>query len=193
MVFKKKQPKPEGVVVGGKKKLQLPDVKKLKTIDWRSRKAKNLIIIVIIALLLIPVGFYAYGVYIGQKNKQSRANQPGVCESDKQLLSSFVNAMNTKDTTKAREFSSDVSRKQGFSEDINCLYIMTQTSIYISDLSSATKYFEQLNTQYANGGRYADLLQVAGKKPDVLKSEIEILRQQSEYFKSTGYQSGITR
>jgi hypothetical protein len=148
-------------------------------IRW-SKKKKMIVTAAVVVVLLLAAGG-AYYFWPGRSHKSS-----GVC-SDKTLSESapFLNDNKAAELVGTVQY---IERQPNYQTDPNCLYVLTQYYIGVSNAGSARQNYDLLVKVYQPDPGYNPALTASAQAPDQLLPQIEFLEQQTKQSSSAALQ-----
>lgn len=133
----------------------------VKKLPKHHSRRKRLTVFAVVSLVALVV---AGGLYVYFSHQSDR--QVSVCTNTQ--LQESSNAINSNETSQLVGTVRDIQQKPGYDSDVNCLYIVTQYHIGITDPANARKYFDMLQKQYNPEVGYAPALGDKVATPDKL-------------------------
>lgn len=122
--------------------------------------------------LVAAAGWFAYRAI-----DRSPANQPAAVVCTDNTLARAAPLLASGETQQLQPIVAEIEATDNFTQDPNCLYIVVQYYIGISDAANARRYFNDLEKVYNPQTSYSDFIVSGSLPPQQLKPIIEFLEQ----------------
>ena len=127
--------------------------------------------IVAIAILLIVVASVVVYRYY---------TRPGIVVCNANIINRTAPYINSTPTQNSIKAINKIQRLENFSKDVNCLYILVNHYINVSDAENSRLYYDKLEAVYNPLIGYSELFGKETKNPKTLEPIIKFLEKQSK-------------
>jgi type II secretory pathway pseudopilin PulG len=176
----RKHKKPSKVVVSGEIKQQHHSLK-----VKRPHISRRMLIIVLICLIVFAAAAAAYFVYNSRHKKAVKQASVSAQCSELYLNGYYTPTDKGLVVNSKRDLKPLVTKIQalpGYDTDANCLVVVVEYYINLSDAKNSKLYYDKLTTAYAAKG-YVAVLKPIARTPTQLKPIVEFLQLQLEESK----------
>lgn len=132
-------------------------------------------ILFVIVAVVIVVGLYSM-LTTGKKLPDLDTNTTQGCSY--QVLSAAKSKLAPSKVVELRHTIDSIVKLPGYDKDVNCLYVITQYYINISDYRNSKQYYSKLAALYNSDTGYSPAISDVAKDPKTIKPIINFLEKQ---------------
>ena len=127
-------------------------------------------LIVITVLLIAGTSVVAFRYY----------TRPGIVVCNANIINQTAPFINSPPTKESIRTINKIQKLENFSKDVNCLYILVNHYINVSDAENSRLYYDKLEAVYNPLIGYSELFGKETKNPKTLEPIIKFLEKQSK-------------
>lgn len=127
-------------------------------------------LIVITVLLIAGTSVVAFRYY----------TRPGIVVCNDNIINQTAPFINSPPTKESIRTINKIQKLENFSKDVNCLYILVNHYINVSDAENSRLYYDKLEAVYNPLIGYSELFGKETKNPKTLEPIIKFLEKQSK-------------
>lgn len=137
-------------------------------------KRRNTFTIVLFVLAFIMIGIGIWWV-ISKRPIGKSTPQLASCTANPKFVEQSLAEINSSNPVLIRDAESKVKNVKNYNSDINCLYMLTKSSIALGDADSATKYYNALKEK-SSSAKLLPYIQQNGSSLDSLGKRVDLLQ-----------------
>lgn len=125
--------------------------------------------------IVIPIAIVGISAFVFLLSRTDRDADDFVSNvaCDTTIIVQASNEITTRDYAAITTTQAKIIATKGYSQDQNCLYILTRQALALNDYSQSKQYLSQLSSVYKNNVGYDNAFTIEALTPDQLKAEIE--------------------
>ena len=144
-------------------------------------KRRNTLTIVLFVLAFIMIGIGIWWVIVKRPAGKSTP-QLASCTANPKFVEQSLAEINSSNIELVRDADGKIKNVKNYNSDINCLYMLTKSSIALGDADSATKYYNALKEK-SSSVKLLPYIQQNSESIDGLNKKIDILIEVSKNFR----------
>lgn len=150
------------------------------------KNLKPLIIVAIVAVLLLAIGVFAVVSRNGSKQNDQSQNVTRKTVCSNEIITEAGPLITEGSGSQLTAVAKKVMALPEFDRDPNCLYIVVNSYVNVSDAANGRKYYDKLKVVYDPQAGYSRSFGDTLITPEGLKKNIEYLEAQAKRLKENG-------
>lgn len=147
------------------------------------------IVLLVLAFIMIGVGIW---FVISKKPTKKSAPQLASCTDNPKFVEQSLAEINSSNPVLIRDADSKVRNVKNYNSDINCLYMLTKSSIALSDSDSAISFYKSLKEK-SSTAKLLDYIQKNQESIDDLGKRVALLTEIQKNFKQNTSAGPLTQ
>ena len=142
---------------------------------------KFIVVFVIISITVVAV-FLLYYFFIYKKQQVTKARP---CAKDTTLIEESLKILKGSSVEDVKSLQKRIESIKYYNQDVNCLFILTESAVFYSDSDVASKYYSEMKSKYSKDNQFVEPIKSTGLTIENIGPVVEFLKQQNENSQNT--------